>query len=331
MHAFAAVLAIAGFLSLCGCAKPEGGANVTQADLSQPTLLKGVSLSPKSFQPDDFKDFFSKAKEAGDMVSWAGDWNELGAQDGAPAVVSGLAGTYGYTPVIEAQFFSQKDGKLLRPLDAATRAQYKSAAADFAKKYRPRYMGLGIEVNMLYEKSPADFNDFAAFYSEVYDAIKAQSPGTNVFTIFQLEKMKGLHGGFFGGSNGGNTGEWELLDRFPKSDIVAFTTYPGLIYDDPSAIPRDYYAEIRAHTSKPVAFTEVGWHSAQSPPGWGSSETEQAGFIRIFFNSTKGVGEEFAIWSFLYDQSAEEPFNSMGLIQSDGTPKAAFAAWSEAK
>lgn len=213
------------------------------------------------------------------------------------------------------------------PLDDAT----KQKAVAFAQKYKPEYLALGIEVNVLYEKSPEDFEYFAQFFSEAYDAVKAVSPNTKVFTIFQLEKMKGLNGGLFGGVNDPSKAEWVLLGKFQKSDLAAFTTYPGLVYKNPSEIPADYYSEIRTHTSKPIAFTEIGWHSAPSPQGWESSEQEQAEFASAFFSRTKGMGEEFAIWSFLYDQNTIKPFNSMGLFYANGTQKKAWGIWKNGK
>ncbi|MFH1221985.1 MAG: hypothetical protein V1492_02780 [Candidatus Micrarchaeota archaeon] len=334
IYVLAALLMIA-VLLFSGCINPGNpGANTTNnhTNNTQPVaMLKGVSLSPKSFQAADFTDFFSKAKQAGNAVSWAGDWNEPGKEQGGPAVVAGLATTYSYTPIIELQFFTQSDGKLLRPLDDANKAAYKSSAVAFAEKYKPKYLGIGIEVNTLYEKSPEDFNNFVQFYSEVYDAVKAKSPNTKVFTVFQLEKMKGMNGGLFGGQNDASKAEWSLLDKFPKSDVVAFTTYPDLIYKNPSDIPADYYSEIKLHTSKPIIFTEVGWHSAASPAGWESSDAEQAEFVGKFFTLTKDLNKEMVIWSFLYDQNTIEPFNSMGLYSSDGTAKSAWSKWIEAK
>lgn len=79
-----------------GCAKQQP---VAQVNNSQPgATARGVSISPKSFQPADFTDFFQKAKQGGAMVSWAGGWNELGSANGAPAVAMGLAPTYAYAP-----------------------------------------------------------------------------------------------------------------------------------------------------------------------------------------------------------------------------------------
>lgn len=292
--------------------------------------LKGVSLSPKSFQPDDFTGFFSKAKEAGNAVMWAGDWNELAnTQNGAPAVVSALADNYGLVPVVEAQFFTQSTGKLLRPLDEQTKKAYIESAAAFAEAFKPQYMGFGIEVNVLYEKSPDDFEEFARLFSEVYDAVKIVSPETKVFTVFQLEKMKGMNGGLFGGKNDASNARWQLLDKFQKADLIAFTTYPGLVYKSPSEMPADYYSGIKQHTKKDIAFTEAGWHTAASPKGWESSNEEQEEFVKKFIGLLEGMNSKIIIWSFLYDQNTIEPFNSMGLYNNEGK-KPAFDAWGKA-
>ena len=316
-------LILAGGLILgAGCQKSEG----TIPSISGGTI-KGATLTPKSFEAGDFNDFFDKAKQAGEIVSWSGDWNELAnTAGGGPSVTAGLAKSKGYAPMIIVQFFTQSSGKLLRPLNDKNRADYKSSAAAFAEKYKPPYLGLGIEVNMLYEKSPADFEAFVQLFDETYDAIKTVSPRTKVFTVFQLERMKGLRGGLFGGRNDQSKNDWSLLEKFPKADLIALTSYPGLIYKNPDEIPGDYYAEIKSRVGKPVAFTEIGWHSAGSPAGWESSGAEQAEFISRFFNLTKDLSPELIVWSFLYDQKTVQPFDSMGLFDAAG-PKPAWDAW----
>ncbi len=295
--------------------------------VNPPPFHKGVSLSPRSFGASDFSDFFGKAKQAGSVVSWAGDWQELGNENSAPHVVAKLASTYGYAPMIEVQFFSQSTGQLLRPLDEATKQAYLNSAVAVSANHRPGYLALGIEVNVLFEKSPSDFDEFTLFYPQVYDAIKAVSSNTKVFTIFQLEKMKGLNGGLFGGINDPAKAEWALLERFPKNDLISFTTYPSLIFKDPSELPADYYTAIALHTNGPVAITEAGWHTAPRPTGWEGSEAKQANFVTRLFDLASGLNMEVVIWSFLYDQNTIEPFDSMGLWRRDGTPKQAWQAW----
>jgi hypothetical protein len=83
----------------------------------------------------------------GAVVRWAGDWLELADSTSAPWVVAGLAPAFGYTPVIELQFFDGSSGRPLRPLDASTRSSYRASAVRFARRHRPPYLGLGTEIN----------------------------------------------------------------------------------------------------------------------------------------------------------------------------------------
>lgn len=312
-------------LAVYGCVPKIPGTSRSD-DLS----MKGFSLSPKSFDAKEFDDFFVKTAEAGDVVMWAGDWNTLFDTQSAPYVIVQLCEVKPCVPVIELQFFTQSSGALIRPLDEGNVQAYADSAMAFAAMFKPDYLGIGIEVNMLYEKSPEDFEKFIELYKNVYFVVKEVSPKTKVFTVFQLERMKGLHGGLFGGENDDSLAQWDLISKF-DSDIIAFTTYPGLIYKSPSEIPADYYTDIRSHidASKPIAFTEIGWHSAASPKGWESSEEEQAEFVSTFFNLTHSIKPELMVWSFLYDQTTIESFDTMGMFTSAGKEKLAWDVWKE--
>ena len=317
------------FVIGCNNDKPKNNiiSNDKVNDMQPQKTLKGITLTPKSFQQNDFTDFFEKAKKTGQIITWSGDWIELSnTNNGGPTVLAELSKQYDFIPLVIAQFFTQSTGELLRPLDETAKQTYKNSAVAFAEKYKPKYLAFGIEVNMLWEKSNKDFEDFVVFYDEVYNAIKVISPNTKIFTIFQLEKMKGLNGGLFGGINGIDKEQWFLIDKF-QSDIIVFTTYPGLIYKNPTDIPEDYYEEIKLHTNKPIAFTEIGWHSKPSPIGWESSEQEQADFISKFFLLTNNLNKEFLVYSFMFDQNTIEPFNSAGLYDQGGTPRLALTEW----
>jgi hypothetical protein len=291
-----AVLSIAVLLLGIICIEGCGNRQISISQSEQPIdILKGVSLSPLSFQSRNFTDFFEKAEKAGNIVSWAGDCNEINNPNNGPKVIVELAATYNYTPLIELQFFTQSTGALLKPLDEATKQSYKNDVVDFVDKYKLKYLGIAIEVNTLYAKSPSGFDAFVKFYNEIYDAVKVKSPDTKVFTIFQLEMMKGLNGGLFGGTNDASKEQWLLLDRFPKSDVIA--------------------------------FTEIGWHSEAGPSGWESSDSEQAEFINKFWDLSRSLEKELAIWSFMYDQDTVVPFKSMGLYRRDCTPKPAWNEW----
>ena len=271
-------------------------------------------------------DFFTRAQQAGGIVEWAGDWQEIGGS-GAPATVAQLASEHNLKSMIVVQFFIQSTGQLIRPLNATNEQHYLSTTSDFVRQYRPSYFGVGIEVNLLYEKNITAFNEFVSLYSQVYSEVKSISASTVVFTVFQLEKMNGMGGGLYGGTNDQSKAEWQLLAQFPNDDIAAFTTYPSLVYHSPADIPSDYYARISLHTNRSVGFTEVGWHSGDVAGGWGSNETEQAKFVTRFFSMSSSLDRAFVVWSFLYDQNATVPFNSMGLFYDNGTAKQSWQTW----
>ncbi|MBU0461283.1 MAG: hypothetical protein KJ574_01720 [Nanoarchaeota archaeon] len=304
-------------LAIGGCATQSQPQALQPSATPVSGVIKGVSLSPKSFQGSDFTDFFTKAKEAGSIVTWAGMWNEMSSEQSAPYVVEELSKQFGYEPISIVQIDENKIN------EEVTRAQYKESILDFIKKYKPRYVGIGNEINTY---SPEAFDAFIPFYGEVYDAIKEASPDTRVFTAFNLETMKWLRGGLFGGQNDPAKAQWGMLEEVSKSDLIAFTTYPCIIYKDPAEIPSDYYEEIRTHTSKPIAFIEIGWFRT-GPAGWESNDEEQAEFIKKYFELTRNLDPAFNIWSFLYDQDIQEPFTTMGLIKADGTQTAAWDEW----
>jgi hypothetical protein len=287
-----------------------------------------VSLSPRSFQAGDFTSFFEQAAQMGDLVRWAGDWTQLDTPGNAAEVVATLASTYGYQPVIALGVYNADQKRLTRPLDEATRADYIQSAVAFVEKYRPPYVSLGAEMNLVYEGAQEEFDQYVSFFEEAYDAIKAASPETVVSVGFQLEHMKGLQGGLFGGTNDPSQGQWGLLERFPKADMVTFTTYPGFIYGDPGEAPSDYYAEIASHTDKPIGFEEIGWPHAVDVPGWESSEEEQGVFVRRFFDLIEGLDVRTAVWLSMY--SLPHPntlFQTMALRRADGSTLPAWDAW----
>jgi len=283
----------------------------------------GVSLSPKSSQAGDFQNFLVRAGQAGKVLRWAGDWLELDTDGGAPEVITELADSREMVPLIEVS--PQSNGELIRPLNNTNREKYLKSIGDFAETHHPPYLAIGIEVNSLYIKSETDFRNFAALYNEAYDAVKEVSPDTKVFTVFQYELLKG-HTLWSTKPANESKSQWHLLELF-KSDAVAFTTYPCLVFTDPSEIPDDYYVEIREHTLKPIIFSEIGWHSEESPVGWESSEAEQAAFITRYRELTMNLGVEIAVWSFVYDQNTIEPFRSMGLRRDDDTGRPAWDSW----
>ncbi len=310
-----------------GCGADSTSAPPPPDDASR----KGVSLSPRSYDANGFFEFAQLAADAGDLVTWAGDWLELADTTAAPHVLAQLGTLYGFTPVFLATSFRTENGAPLRPLTPPIRAQYLRAAASFARRFHPEFLGFGLETDVLLGRPTAELDAFVALFADAYDSVKAASPSTIVLTTFELERMKGLRGGLFGGANDTTMASWALLDRFPKLDLVAFSTYPNLIFGAPNEMPADYYASaeaiVAARAGKPIAISESGWHSDAAPVGWESSEAEQAVFVARLFELLSPASPRFIVWSFVYDQAVAAPFNSIGLRRADGTARPAWDAW----
>lgn len=289
--------------------------------------LRGVSLSPRSYEGDDFTAFFELVREAGLHVRWAGDWADLGTEGGAPSVVVSLAEQYGYEPIIETGVYSVNNGEMFRPLDGETGQEFVETLADFAGRTGVPYLGVGVEVNAHFDEDPEGFETFVGLFAEVYDAVKAASPETRVYPGFQLEWTKGLRGGLFGGENDPDAAQWDLVDRFPMADLLAFTTYPGLIYRDPAEVPADYYETAAERAGKPVAITETGWTATDHVEGWESTDAEQVEFVSRLFELTGDVDLALLLWAWVYGQTDQTAFQGMGLRRPDGSPRPAWDRW----
>ena len=314
--------------------EPQTGGETSTTDETPeepvaPTLetgLKGVSLSARNYTGQGIIDFFNKAPESNDLITWVGDWAQLNDTNSAPYLVYNMRSLYGYEAMVITAYIDQGSGTILRPLDDETKQMYLKSAVHFASTYKPKYMGFGVEMNIVKKTNPEAYDEFKAFYPTVCDAVKEASPNTLVFTVWQLEHMKGLDGGLFGGVNDPNQAQWNLLSDF-KSDLAVFTLYPCFIYGDPSEIPDDYLTEITQQTDLPIAFSEMGWFR-EGVTGWESTPQEQAQYINRYFELSATIDPVFTIWSFYYDQGTFPPFNTMGLMDTNMTETAGLEAWS---
>lgn len=318
-------------ITLAGCSWQQKNNTTTKSDgafaIHDRDLVKGLSLSPKSFEGADFTNFFVTANSAADVISWVGDIEDIGKSNGAPKVVVSMGRSKDFSPLIEVSYFNTENGALIRPLDEATRNHYKDLVRSFVQNNKVPYFGIGVEADvLLVKRSAQDFDTYVAVFNELATVIHEVSPDTVVFPVFQLERLKGLQGGLFGGKNDPSTARWNIIERFTEADAIAFTTYPGLIYKTPGEIPDNYYSEISEHVSKPTLFTEIGWPS-QSIATFTNSEASQSAYVDRLFTLMQDLKPKVLLWSFLYDQKTAAPFDSMGLIKSDGTEKEAFANW----
>lgn len=295
------------------------------APTNGPAPRFGVAYSPAP--GDSPLDFLAEAKDLGGLVLWAGDWTELESGEGAPDVLATLAEREGVP--FAAQVGFHRAGQVF---DDAAQTRASAAVTAYASRHEPVFLVLGVEVDSAAKQDPVWLDAFAPWYADAYAAVKEASPDTLVFPSFQLEQMRGLTGGLFGGPETTDA-SWELLDRFQDRDATAFTTYPGLVHRDPSDVPPTYYTDLTDLFPGPLVFTEVGWHAGDTIEGWESSDEEQMRFVQRFLDDASSpLDPRFAVWLALHDQAAApEPFRSMGLVGADGNARTAWDLWRDAK
>lgn len=199
-----------------------------------------------------------------------------------------------------------------------------------AKNYAPDYLALGVEINMLYERSPKQFEAFVSLYREAYTVAKAANPKMKIFPTFQLEDLEGRFGTI-------HPPHWEVLDQFRGyMDVLAISTYPYLGETRSTAdIRDDYYSQLRTHWPGEILISESGYASqpVEGEQNIGTEEDQQAFLVRLL-NDAEANGFSAVVWFAALDPSfatsgTAAVFKDIGLRKSDGSNKLAWSTWEE--
>jgi hypothetical protein len=208
--------------------------------------------------------------------------------------------------------------------------ELRDVAVSLVSEFDLDYLAIGAEVNRLRDECCQDaFDDFVSLYHETYDAVKAASPDTKVFTIFQLDYMRGaarLSGLSLEPS-------WYMLDLFAgKLDVVGLTIYPFLEYPTVAEVPVGYFDEIADHITGPILVTESGWLSEPLEIGGQvlvtGSEQEQVDFVLTLIEGVEPLDVEIMMYSFLYEYGEGiDLFRHVALRENAGPAKEAYYYW----
>ena len=287
-------------------------------------LLTGFGLSPRTYEGSGLPDYLALVSGNADLLLHAGAWSELAQPGSAFHVLSALAGQQAAQTVIVLSPSSA--GSLLQPLDEATRVGFLGSLRAFLAEYQPAYLGLANEVNLLAAADPGAFEQVVALWNDALPIVRELSPTTKVFVTFQYESLLGHRDGWFGEAV--TAPDWAPVQRFAGADMVGLTTYPSLVFDEPSALPADYYAQIAQHTDLPVILTEVGWTADETLPLLPGSEAEQVAFIDVLAAQAVAAGVEAMVGTLVCGDQVQQPaFTQMDLRRDDGSPRPAWDRW----
>lgn len=226
----------------------------------------------------------------------------------------------------------------------SVRAAHKNFALWVVRQFHPRYLGLASEINTYMDAHPGDAQNFISLYNEIYSAVKAEAPDTQVFATFQWEELNNLMAQIANGRPRLQP-NWDQVEAFePNLDLWVISSYPFAVFKSGTDIPANYYTPLLARTSKPLAVAEGGFTSkpVNSFPG---SPEDQITYLNAIHDQ---IGSRLAFWvyliledfnidsysKFMKSQGVSHTdintlgwFASVGLANSDGSPKPALEIW----
>ncbi len=333
-----------------GCAR---GDDANSRNASEPRLWLGTNFSPRGWpseiEPAAGTQYFQSHGPQGaygNLIGYYGSWRDPGGESGQPTQLANMAQMakqqFGAEAALGFGWWDERHGPNLTSTsepdnntwsNTRTRDEFRRMVVEYCQTHQPRFVYLGNETNFYYVslRLPAEqsqWDDWVSHFVECYDAIKAVSPQTIVFTVFQLEKMRGL------GARAGwkHAPHWHLISDFgTRLDAVGFTTYPHVEFGSPAEVPANYYTDIAEHWSGPVIFTEISWPADPANPPYAGSDAKQSDWIERFFDLTANVDVLYVNHAFLHDPpegTLNVAFGAAGLRNNDGSViRPADATW----
>jgi hypothetical protein len=328
------LLALFILILLMGCTKELPSEPSVELPIAQRSFKIGVVPMPAhfpNFSSDEYFEAYELAAEVAEITPiWGGEsWEGRTEKLTKSRTIEGL-GVYGLEPMITMEPHTVVLGQGGPRIDVEDldnqefRQRWINELKLLLETFEVEYLSLGNEINIYYELAgEEEFDKYVDFYRFTYDEVKKISPETKVFVVFSLTQVE-------------ENNRFFLIEKFDdKFDLLVFTTYPWRDYETPADLPSDYYLRLTSYTSKPIAFSEIGWSSDSEI---GGSEEEQAQFLVRFLELTKGMDLEFVNWLFLHDLSEEAVGGAvnrnhlqLGLRENSGEPKEVWEYWEALK
>jgi len=320
---------------ISSCANGDNGNAGAIGPGMQRDFYLGIVPSPRSIPTTTFEDITNAYAEAGRIAEVVMIWGNPGGIGLFEILkqnrVITAARVYGLKPVLTLNFHTIKQiqaGGLSILIDAPAgvtadiadlefRETWINEAKRIAEEFNPDYFSLGNEINDYFFLYPDDLEGYLSLFDQAYREIKKVSPQTKVFVVFSYTHLI-------------DNNQWELFKIFDKrADLIGLTSYPWTHFDAPDEITDNYYSRIDQCTTKPIAFTEIGWPST-------NSEEEQAEFLERFLQLIKENNVEMVNWLFFHEMDVTQGMDkyiflpetgTIALKKVDGTEKEVYVVW----
>lgn len=161
-----------------------------------------------------------------------------------------------------APYWAERDGLPLpepwnkaRFNDDSVKRAYTKYLGDVVERLQPDYLCIGIEVNLLIEKSPGKWADYVELHRYAYEHLKKTYKKLPIFVSFAVLHLNGLADG------ADKERQYKLVrDIMPYSDYFGMSVYPYMSWDVPAPIPDDFFDFARSF-GRPIVVAESGYSS----------------------------------------------------------------------
>lgn len=290
------------------------------------------------------KAFSESAKEGAEIMYWYIEWKDLVNDWGASDFIMPKLKQGGQSAVVISVINTTTLSQYPKGYKTFTQngfaADYAEFVGEFAGRYKPNYIFIGNEVNTYLNDHKGEVSAFQNILKSSRDAIKKASPNTKVGV--SVAYRDGIPDNF------------SLIKKLSENiDVIGYTVYafkdPDFQFGDPKE-GIDMLKKVgKAVPGKPYAVIETGWSSSEL---LGSSEAEQAQFMRLLLDYIPTSDAEFINWFILQDgrdcsiparafltpemkpqgnefEIFKEFLCKFGAKNADGSDKEAWRVWKE--
>jgi len=209
--------------------------------------------------------------------------------------------------------------------------------------FRPDYLAIGIEVNLLKKLSPERWPAYLALHRDTWSELRIRYPSLPIFVSITAADMLGEL----------TDADLEdqrdaLADLEPYMDLIGISFYPFLSSLGIGPVPREIFQQIDQLSRKPKAIVETGlpaqFQSLQIAPGAppfvidGTPEAQQD-FIQALLTEAQRYRFRFVVNFIAQDYDAlcnsiecmgwERLWQDTGLWDEDGQARPALSVWRE--
>ncbi len=209
--------------------------------------------------------------------------------------------------------------------------------------FKPQYLAIGIEVNLLIRNTPALWPQYLDLHRNIYSEIKKRHPKLKIMATVDANPL--LEG--YTDEDNYKAQIKGLQELLPYVDMLGVSVHPVMSKYHADFLPPDIFDKIFTFTKKPIAITESSYPAQiwtikvnGMKFDFNGSEVKQNNFLLTMLNAAEKYRSPFVInftirdydelWKSIGSPDAALPWRDTGFYDADGSPRLALRTWKKA-